>query len=458
MSIAKRMALLILLYNKELQKAEQLCQETISQLQGIGPSFEVCEAKSDLARVLVVKGDRESVVKAGELVVEIAAMMDQIKSNPSREFEQLVVNIAEELAPFDVDRAAAVWRAALPLAKSSFARDRDAALRNDSNPPFLLTVVLNYAELLQSAGKQQEALALFSNTTSAVSDSGDDFTLMRLTQAWAALNWNQGQAEQAEQHFRVSLQFADAIRLRDLTTGAACAGEIMSEFGQFLSDQKRFEEAENMHRRSLPLLLESGQYARALGSASQLGPDAVETLIAAALRHPGAKTPQPSDALVLGELRLLAGSREAAEAAIRAAIERDDAMHSFQNSLGWCLLSRGKNKTAKHAFKKALEECQREDGTYDLETASPDHMTAAYFLDLVPEQQYVEHFAGDKRLACFPWFYIAQRREIEGKMPEAIKANERSVSLRADDDGHPTSALADWRLRKLKEDTTSGEK
>jgi hypothetical protein len=70
----------------------------------------------------------------------------------------------------------------------------------------------------------------------------------------------------------------------------------------------------------------------------------------------------------------------------------------------------------------------------------------------------VEHFAADKRLACFPWFYIAQRREIEGKSPEAIKAYERSVSLRADADGHPTSALADWRLRKLKEDTTSGEK
>jgi hypothetical protein len=49
-------------------------------------------------------------------------------------------------------------------------------------------------------------------------------------------------------------------------------------------------------------------------------------------------------------------------------------------------------------------------------------MTAAYFLDLISEHDYAWHFASDKQNVCFPYFYIAQRREIEGKMEAAIRS------------------------------------
>jgi hypothetical protein len=54
-------------------------------------------------------------------------------------------------------------------------------------------------------------------------------------------------------------------------------------------------------------------------------------------------------------------------------------------------------------------------------------------------------------LACFPWFYIAQRREIEGKKDEALKAYERCVELGKGDNPHTVSALAEWKLRRLTE-------
>jgi regulator of protease activity HflC (stomatin/prohibitin superfamily) len=451
MTIARRTALGILLSIQETQRAQLLCEENISQLKGLGPSFELCEAKGELAHVLVVKADRESILKAGDLATEIAAMVVQIKQNPPRELEQLVVRIAGELTPYDTDRAAALWRAALPLAKASIAHDRGAVLRDDSDPGFLLEIVLNFAALLQSQGKQQEALELFANTMPEASKSGDDYVLMRLTEAWARLLGDQNQSAQAEQHYRQSLQFAKAFRQRIPGQGAAWTGTIMSEFSQFLSSQKRFQEAEKLNRECLPLLLEAGQYSRGLRTASQLGPEAVNQVIASALAHRGEKTPRPSDTLMLGELRLIAGKRRSAEAAIRAAIQGNETDRSFQKSLGWCLLAQENDEAARTAFQEALKDRRRGDGTYDLEKADPDQTTTAYFLDLIPEEQYVARFAGDEQLAFFPLFYVAQRREIEGNMPAAIEAYERCVSLGAADNPNPVRALAEWRLRELKE-------
>jgi hypothetical protein len=107
MTIARRTALGVFLHNQELQKAQLLCEETISQLKGMPPSYELCEAKGELAHVLAVKGDQESVFKAADLALEVSEMLDEIKLDAPREFGELVDRIAEELAAYDTDRAAA---------------------------------------------------------------------------------------------------------------------------------------------------------------------------------------------------------------------------------------------------------------------------------------------------------------------------------------------------------------
>jgi hypothetical protein len=148
-------------------------------------------------------------------------------------------------------------------------------------------------------------------------------------------------------------------------------------------------------------------------------------------------------------LRLVAGNPQAAEAAILAAIQRDEAKHYFYKSLGWCLLAQHKDVEARRAFEETLKELRNDDGTYDLQEADPDHLAAAYFLDLIPESEYVEKMAGDPKLACFPWFYVAQRREIEGKRDAAVAAYERCVEKGTDETAHNVRALAQWRLQQL---------
>jgi hypothetical protein len=113
------------------------------------------------------------------------------------------------------------------------------------------------------------------------------------------------------------------------------------------------------------------------------------------------------------------------------------------------LLAQGKVEEARQSFQEALKDRRREDGTYDLEKAGPDSMTAAYFLDLIAEQKYIDHLAGDKHLACFPWFYVAQRREIEGNQQAAIAAYRRCVELQDTASPHFVASLAQYRLRTL---------
>jgi hypothetical protein len=121
------------------------------------------------------------------------------------------------------------------------------------------------------------------------------------------------------------------------------------------------------------------------------------------------------------------------------------------------LLAEGKADEARKAFQETLKELRHMDGTYHLEKADPDHMTAAYFLGLVTEEAYTKYFPSNGKFACFPWFYIAQRREIEDKKDSAIEAYERCVELGKVDNPHIVQALAEWRLRKLRIPTQTGQ-
>jgi tetratricopeptide (TPR) repeat protein len=165
---------------------------------------------------------------------------------------------------------------------------------------------------------------------------------------------------------------------------------------------------------------------------------------------------QVIDLVVLGELKLVQGDTDGAEAAIRAGIGLE-AMNGrktpafMDKSLGWCLLAQGRADEAKHAFERSLSNRKREDGTFNLEGADQVQMTSAYFLDQITEEQYIAHTASDAANACFPWFYVGQRREIEGERNSAIDAYEHCIELGADETAHSNRALARWRLDKLRD-------
>ena len=119
-------------------------------------------------------------------------------------------------------------------------------------------------------------------------------------------------------------------------------------------------------------------------------------------------------------------------------------------TLGWALLAQGQTEAAKEAFERVLEPLRKEDGTYNLVRADADRMTCAYFLDLVTEEEYVNHLKSRKLLVCYPWFYIAQRKEIEGHGEAAIAAYQRCLELGQDEKtAHQVRWLAQWRLGML---------
>jgi hypothetical protein len=195
-------------------------------------------------------------------------------------------------------------------------------------------------------------------------------------------------------------------------------------------------------------LLKEGLYFDSLRLAPLLG---IDEAIKSARAHSGNSERNTLEDVVIGELRLIAGDHEPAEAILRSAIKRGNTFPYAYKSLGWCLLAQGKTREAKVAFQQAIKARRRDNGTYDLEGAGLVDMTAAYFLDLVTEEEYVVHSEGDPNDACFPWLYIGQRREFEGNIEAAIAAYERCEKLGSHETASANVALARWRLAKLRE-------
>ncbi len=201
---------------------------------------------------------------------------------------------------------------------------------------------------------------------------------------------------------------------------------------------------------------ERGLFAASLGRANQLGAKGVNQLMTTAAAFQGEQTPKPIDAAVLGDLRMVADQAAAAERAYRSAITGGETRLFIHKGLGLCLLAQRKADESKKAFEQALHDRPRDGEGFNLKGANPDEMTAAYFLDLITEDRYVEHLAHDQRFACFPWFYVGQRREIEGKQDAAISAYERCIELGEDGTAHPVRSLARWRLANIRDGRTAG--
>lgn len=194
--------------------------------------------------------------------------------------------------------------------------------------------------------------------------------------------------------------------------------------------------------------LRTGNYAAALVLASHSGNELIEIVITSAVAENLDAIVRPVDILVIGELRLTAGEVDAGVDAIRTAIAREQTAYMFK-SLGWSLLVQGASAPAKEAFARSLERRRRADGGYDLANADPDEMTAAYFLDLVPEEEFINKYRHHPKFACFPWFYVGQRREIEGDVHAAIAAYQRCIDSGDPEISHSVRAYASWRFKLL---------
>jgi tetratricopeptide (TPR) repeat protein len=207
-------------------------------------------------------------------------------------------------------------------------------------------------------------------------------------------------------------------------------------------------------KEAMSLWLESGTYFYALWAARRADHELMTTLIDKAVAQDIEKVPAGIDRVVVGELRLFAGHPESAEAAIKAGMSGLDAPRPYmQKSLGVALLAQGKKVEATEVFRSALAKFRQDDGSFKLEGATIEEnieeMTAAYFLDLISQDEYVAITKDSKTHACFPWFYVGLRKQLEGDREAAIAAYQRSVDLGDDETAEKTRAVSKWRLIEL---------
>ncbi len=137
-------------------------------------------------------------------------------------------------------------------------------------------------------------------------------------------------------------------------------------------------------------------------------------------------------ALMEAQLLLCRHGSEQALALIQTLVDSGDDSAESLNTLAWALLQVGRIEAAHSVFRAVVAHL----GDWSPEPPSNafiQHWTAAYFLDMVTDEQFVARYTNHASLgnqyACWPWFYIGQRLEIEGKLEQAIAAYRKSVEL-----------------------------
>jgi tetratricopeptide (TPR) repeat protein len=174
---------------------------------------------------------------------------------------------------------------------------------------------------------------------------------------------------------------------------------------------------------------------------------------------------EPYSLMVCAEFLILGGDPEAAVAATQRAIESagtgfpGETEHWYYKDHGWALLSAGRAKEAQDAFRKVIEGFETWEPTPSNQ-ADPDHWIAAYFLDLVSQEQYTQRWKDVRVIFAhndsMPWFYVGQRAEIEGRVDDAISAYQTAVELGKVPSPHMTANFSAYRLQVLTSDRNGG--
>jgi tetratricopeptide (TPR) repeat protein len=207
-------------------------------------------------------------------------------------------------------------------------------------------------------------------------------------------------------------------------------------------------------KEAIELRCRCGFYLGALFHAPHADHGVMTELINKAMDEKVEQLHHPYDRLAVGELRLLAGHPEAAEVAIRSSMAMDEGNTDMNKGLGLALLWQGRIDEARQAFRNALAGLHEKDSIFDLKRASFQQLVPAYFLDLLSEEEFSAALKEDADRACYPWFYIGQRREIEGDREAAIAAYRRSVELGNRETAEKTVAFSRWRLAELSQTTS----
>jgi tetratricopeptide (TPR) repeat protein len=337
-----------------------------------------------------------------------------------------------------------------PLLKRALTLNRKVL---EENHPETFRSMTSYAILLESLGRTEEAESFYRQSTENFRKVlGDDHpntivSMFGLASACRTL----GRLDEAEKLYRQAMENARRVLGEDHSYAMIAKAGLASVYSDRSTGalaSGHLDEACRKNAEVLKLGFAGWSLTNAKSNSGMLN-HVIETAVDGRVEQ----TREPIDALILGELCLVAGKLDHAETAIRAAIRKGGTEHFYDKSLGWCLLAQGRDDEARHFFHNALKSCRRDDGSYHLENASVDHMTAAYFLDLMSEAEYVERVTADKRLGSYPWFYVGQRREIEGNKAAALAAYQRCVEPGTAANATTVYALAHWRLHKLSEQT-----
>ncbi|HOW19385.1 MAG TPA: hypothetical protein PLC79_10130, partial [Phycisphaerae bacterium] len=218
--------------------------------------------------------------------------------------------------------------------------------------------------------------------------------------------------------------------VRVAVAGAFAALCVMAmHFSEGLSAAADGRAAQTALSRAVSIFRPSPSLAERLVALAQTSADGVATAVATAesTEMDDARL-KPLDLLVCGEYRIVGGDAVGAIKAIEQGIRRGGCENWYQKSLGLARLRAGQVSEARRAFARAAGDADAW-RRRPVANGSLDAWTAAYFLDLVSQAEYTNNTARDDRYACFPWFYVGQRMEIEGERDKAIAAYRKSVEL-----------------------------
>ncbi|MBP7933520.1 MAG: serine/threonine protein kinase [Phycisphaerae bacterium] len=160
----------------------------------------------------------------------------------------------------------------------------------------------------------------------------------------------------------------------------------------------------------------------------------------------------PRQLLWYGEFLIVGGQAEKAATAIKSAAGQYGAEDYYSKSLGWALLSCGREMEAMAALRQSLRACS-DWSNGPPANADPDHWCSAYYLGLVTEEEFLKRWCEDavakRTLGPVIWFAVGQLREVRGQREEAILAYRNSVSLGSSEGAHWSANFAAYRLGVL---------
>jgi hypothetical protein len=144
----------------------------------------------------------------------------------------------------------------------------------------------------------------------------------------------------------------------------------------------------------------------------------------------------PTSLRFLGELRILAGEPEEGVTLLQKAIEKGGDRPSYFKSLGWALTASGKEAEARQPFMTAL-------GDTPIKSADPDQLVAAYFLDRINADEFVQLATPKSAYGeTFARFYIGQRLWWGGEREAARDQYKRAVD--AAKKSNATAVVINW--------------